>query len=327
VRAFQPPRGLRNPHIQSALRSSVLAHWLVKRRARSLLSASEEWIMDAGDGVRLQGHYSKVAGPTSGTAVLLHGWEGSADSNYILGTGARLFAQGMNVFRLNFRDHGDTHHLNSGVFHSCRLDEVIGALADLQARTRAAQWGIAGFSLGGNFALRVALHGPQRGLAVGRCVAVCPVLDPEHVLKSMEIGPRFYEKYYNRKWAGSLRRKQACFPGRYDYAEWHRLESMRERTAYLATRYYGFERVEDYFDGYSVADGRLAGLAVPTTILTAADDPVVPVADLDALPDNPCLDIVVTEHGGHCGYLKNWRLDNWAEDFICHALLDRDDRP
>lgn len=324
--SFQPPSGLRNPHLQSVLRSSAIAQWRIARRARALLQAEQAWTMDGGQGVRLQGFFSAAPTPSKGVVVLLHGWEGSAHSNYMLGTGARLLAAGFDVFRLNFRDHGDSHHLNPGVFHSCRLDEVIGALADMQGRTGARDWAIAGFSLGGNFALRIALHGPSRGLSVGRCVAVCPVIDPEHVLKSMETGPRFYEKHYNRKWANSLRRKQALFPERYDYAEWHALRSMRERTAYLATRYYGFDRVEDYFDGYSVAGERLAGLKVATTILTSADDPVVPVADLDSLPDNACLKVVVTEHGGHCGYLKNWWLDSWAEDFILGEVIAQQHR-
>ena len=66
-----------------------------------------------------------------------------------------LFAAGFDVFRLNFRDHGDTHHLNPGLFHSCRLEEVVHALADLQDRLQARRWCLAGFSLGGNFSLRV----------------------------------------------------------------------------------------------------------------------------------------------------------------------------
>jgi hypothetical protein len=319
---FQPPPGLRNPHLQSSLRSGGLARWMVGRRARALLQFEQAWIMDGGDGVRLQAWYSAKPESAAGTVVLLHGWEGSAHSNYMLGTGARLFAEGYNVFRLNFRDHGDSHHLNPGIFHSCRLDEVLNSLADMQQRTGARDWAIAGFSLGGNFALRVALHGPSRGLSVARCVAVCPALDPEHVLQAMESGLRVYEQYYNRKWANSLRRKQALFPDRYDYAEWHELPSMRERTRYLATRYYGFQALEDYFEGYSVAGDRLAALAVPTAILAAADDPVVPVADVRALADHPCIEIEVTEHGGHCGYLKNWKFESWAEDFIAGKILD-----
>ncbi len=320
---FKPPVGLRSPHTQSLLSSSSLRRLVVARRVADLVAAEQEWIMDGGNRVRLIGHYSSQPEHSAGLAVLLHGWEGSSKSNYILATGARLFKEGFNVFRLNFRDHGDSHYLNPGVFHSCRLDEVIGALADMQDRIGASDWAIAGFSLGGNFALRVALHGPAQGLTVARCVAVCPVLDPAHVLKSMEDGPSFYENYYDRKWARSLQKKQACFPDRYDYEEWHGLPDMRARTRYLATRYYGYESLEDYFDGYSIAGDRLATLAVPSSILSASDDQVVPVRDVVSLSDNPCLEILVTQYGGHCGYLKNWKLESWAEGYIADRFLNR----
>jgi predicted alpha/beta-fold hydrolase len=316
---------LRNPHVQSVLNSSGLRRFLIARRTHDLLAAEQEWILDCGKGIRLVGHYSRQPQSSAGLAVLLHGWEGSSESNYILSSGAHLFKKGFDVFRLNLRDHGDSHHLNPGVFHSCRLDEVIGALGDMQERTAASGWGIAGFSLGGNFALRVALHGPAAGLSLWQCVAICPVLNPEHVLKSMEDGPTFYENYYNRKWARSLKKKQACFPGRYDYGEWYGLPNMRERTRYLATRYYGYRTLEDYFDGYSIAGDRLTSLNVPSSILTAADDPVVPVTDIDSLPDNPYIEIEVTAHGGHCGYLENWKLESWAEAYISDRFLSRRD--
>ena len=327
---FRPAFGLRNPHVQSLLGSGSIRRRLVASKAKRLLAAEQEWLMNCGKGnggkeVRLIGHYSPQARNSKGLAVLIHGWEGSSRSNYIMSTGAHLFEQGFDVFRLNLRDHGDSHHLNPGVFHSCRIQEVIGALKDMQERTGASGWNIAGFSLGGNFALRVSLLGPEQGLQINHCVAICPVLNPEHVLKSMEDGPTFYEDYYNRKWAKSLRKKQACFPDRYHYDEWYQLPDMRERTRYLATRYYGYKTLEDYFDGYSVADDRLALLNVPSSIVTAADDPVVPVADIENLPDTPFLELDVTEHGGHCGYLKNWLFESWAEEYISDRFNHRQD--
>jgi len=313
---FRPSFGLRNPHSQSILGSGSLRRRLVGTRSRDLLAAEQEWIMDCGQGIRLIGHYSSRPENKAGLAVLIHGWEGNSRSNYILSTGAHLFDQGFNIFRLNLRDHGDSHHLNPGVFHSCRLNEVIGALADMQQRTQASGWCIAGFSLGGNFALRLALHGVEAGLSIRACVGICPVINPEHVLKWMEKGPTVYEDYYNRKWARSLMKKQACFPDQYDYNEWYKLPDMRERTRFLATRYYGYKELEDYFDGYSIGGSKLERLAVPSSILTSEDDPVVPVGDVALLHENPCIEIDVTEFGGHCGYLKNWRLESWAEEYI-----------
>ena len=314
--AFRPALSLRNGHLQSLLGSSGLRRRVVRRRAVDLQRAAEVWTLDGGDGVRLQGLYSAQPSGGRGLAVLLHGWEGNVGSNYIVGTGARLYAAGFDVFRLNFRDHGDTHHLNPGLFHSCRLEEVVQALRDLQDRLGARRWRLAGYSLGGNFSLRTGLRAPGAGLDIARIVAVCPVIDPARAMHAMEQGARIYERYFERKWSRSLKAKQAAFPDLYGSESWHDLKSLRERTHYLATRHAGFASADAYFEGYSVARGRLSRLSVPATVLTAADDPIVPVDDFHALPDNPRLELIITRYGGHCSFLRNWRFESLAEDLI-----------
>ena len=318
---FRPPLGLRNGHVQSLISSSSIRRRAVLRRSESLRRAAEVWTLDGGDGVRLQGLYSAQAGSSKGLAVLLHGWEGSVNSNYVLANGARLYAIGFDVFRLNFRDHGDTHHLNHELFHSCRLDEVVHALRDLQDRLGAHSWCLAGYSLGGNFSMRVALQAERAGLNIGHVVAVNPVINPLHAMEAMEEGIRFYERYFERKWSRSLKIKKKAFPDLYGEETWHEIKGLRERTHYLATRHAGFQSAEEYFEGYSIADNRLASLAIPSTILTSADDPVVPVRDFGFLPDNPFIDLIVTEHGGHCGFLKNWKLESMAEDLIASRFM------
>ncbi len=319
--SFLPPFGLRNTHTQSMINSSGYRRRIVSRRSKALLAAETDWLVDAGDGVRLLGHYSAQAGDSKGLVILFHGWEGSSRSNYIVGAGGMLYEQGFDVFRLNFRDHGDSHHMNSGIFHSCLLQEVIHALQDIQQRTAASDWALSGYSLGGNFALRVALQAPSAGLSIKQVVAVCPVVSPANVLKAMEDGPKGYESYFIRKWAKSLKLKESLFPDAYEYEEWHALESLRERTGFLATRYYEFETLEDYFDGYSIAGNRLAALKIPTTILTSEDDMVVPVADFKSLPENECIELLVARYGGHCAFLKNWKIESWADDVIVERVL------
>ena len=98
-----------------------------------MLATSRELLLDCGDGVRLQAfHSTPIAGRSRTMAVLLHGWEGSAQSLYVLSLAQTLHAAGFDVVRLNLRDHGDTHHLNRELFHSCRLPEVVGAVRRLQ---------------------------------------------------------------------------------------------------------------------------------------------------------------------------------------------------
>ncbi|MBT8049448.1 MAG: alpha/beta fold hydrolase [Xanthomonadales bacterium] len=319
---FKPPLGLRSGHVQSLISSSAIRRRVVLRRSRAIRQNAEVWTLDGGEGIRLQGLYSKQPAKSRGLVVLLHGWEGSVNSNYVLGNSARLYQAGFDIFRLNFRDHGDTHHLNHEIFHSCRLDEVVCALRDLQNRLEASRWFLAGYSLGGNFAMRVALRSQLDGVDISHIVAVCPVINPANAMLSMEQGIRFYEVYFERKWSRSLRIKKAAFPDLYGQESWHDIKGLRERTHYLATRHAGFDSADEYFEGYSIADGRLAPLEVPSTILTSADDPVVPVSDFADLPTNPNLELIVTKHGGHCGFLKNWKLESMAEDLLEKRFLD-----
>jgi predicted alpha/beta-fold hydrolase len=253
-------------------------------------------------------------------AILLHGWEGSVQSTYVLHTGARLLAEGCDVFRLNFRDHGNTHHLNPELFHSCRIDEVVGAVKAVAAMFPQPPLVIGGYSLGGNFALRVALRARAADIALAWAFAVCPPVSPMAAMVAIETAPAIYEYYFLRKWRGSLKRKQSLFPHADLFTESELNSSIRELTRSMVERHTQFGTLENYLDGYALTGSRLAGLDVPTTLLTAADDPIIPVADFRALQLAPRTELVVVPHGGHCGFIRDASLRSWAEDFIVERL-------
>src|SRR5690606_37839005 len=93
---FAPAWPWRHPHFQSIV-PSLLPHWRLRRRARPMLAASRELILDCGAGVRLQAWHARPAGESRGSAILLHGWEGSASSYYVVALAAQLFAAGVEV--------------------------------------------------------------------------------------------------------------------------------------------------------------------------------------------------------------------------------------
>jgi uncharacterized protein len=319
---FQPNRLLRNPHLQSVLASSGLRRWLFRRRRAALDGPAIEHILECADGVRLQGfHTPQQALPEPrGLIVLLHGWEGSANSTYLLHAGASLLGEGYDVFRLNFRDHGSTHHLNREMFHSCRLDEVVDAVKAISARFPDLPMAIAGFSLGGNFALRVALRAPAAGIELRHAIAICPAIHPPSILDAIEQAPWFYHAYFMRKWRESLSRKQALFPQSELFTSLELASSMRELTRTMVERHTAFGSLENYLEGYSIAGDRLAALQVPTSILTAADDPIIPVADFRALQLAPGSMLEIAPHGGHCGFIHDLSLRSFAEEFIAARL-------
>jgi uncharacterized protein len=319
---YLPPRWLRNPHVQSVLGTSP---WRRRAGAKALAATGATTLghdVDGGDGVRLHGLHSRRAGePSRGLVLLLHGWEGSAESSYMRLTAAELLHRGYEVFRLNFRDHGETHHLNEALFHSNRIDEVVHAARDVAQRFAGERpIAVAGYSLGGNFALRVALRAPAAGLSLSRVAAVCPVIDPARTMLQMENGLQFYMRYFERKWRDSLMRKRALFPEAHAFDDATLKLGMRELTEWLVQRHTDFGSIEAYFDGYSIAGERLAGLQVPADILMAEDDPVIPVAEFRALSLPPTARLQLARWGGHCGFLENAGLTGYAERWVARRL-------
>lgn len=315
---FEPPIWLRNRHLQSMLASIGLRRGPIVRRAAPLLAAQQELLLDCGDGVRLQCLRSSLSGGGD-PVVVLHGWEGSADSLYVLSLGQQLFERGFDVLRLNLRDHGETHHLNRDLFHSCRLPEVLGALRALQ-RLTARPLSLIGFSLGGNFMLRAGAQARAAGLDLARIAAISPVLDPQETLLALERGVRAYSLYFSRKWWRSLRVKQAAWPADYDFRDLKGTRDLRHLTAELIRRYTHFASLDEYLNGYSLTGRRLETLEVPSTLITALDDPIIPPTGLKQLARPACLDIVVTRRGGHCGFLERLTGPTWAERRVVAEL-------
>jgi predicted alpha/beta-fold hydrolase len=325
---FRPPWPLRNGHIQTMLSSSGVRRLLLPKVARAVLEGAEHVLLDGGSGVRLSGAYTpqKTRLQARGLAVLFHGWEGSVDSTYVLQTGSRLLADGWDIFRLNFRDHGDSHGLNEALFHSCQIDEVVHAMVDIANRWPARPIALAGFSLGGNFALRVAMQTSRVGIPLSYVLAVCPIIDPGAGLFALEeTAPWIYHAYFMRKWRHSLQTKQKAFP-KHQYFEMSELKQhMSGLTEAMVLRHTDFKSLQQYLDGYSVAGDVMQGMQIPATILTARDDPVIPVRSFEQLQLPVNVELDIAPFGGHCGFIRDYGMTSFTDDYIAarfNALAD-----
>ena len=317
---FRAPLGLGHKHVQSLLAGWPLRRRLLRRRVWPLLAAAQPEVLDCGDDVRLLGYYSPQAGETRGLAILLHGWEGSAEANYVLSVGGALYDAGCDVFRLNFRDHGATHGLNRELFHSCRIDEVVNAIKRITEAHPAARTFLIGHSLGGNFALRVAARAGAAELALSGTVAICPVLRPHSTMRALEDGLWVYRHYFLHRWRRSLLAKAASFPELYDFGDLRRFRTLTATTEFFVARYTNFPDLDAYLHGYDITGAALAGLQVPTRLIAAVDDPVIPVADLADLASSRALQISVMPRGGHCGFLESYNLRSWLDRAVLSEL-------
>ena len=313
---FKPAKGLSNRHLQSILSSTGPRKLLEKRRATQLLKTAEQHLITTPQGVNLLGYLSKAKKSSKGLAIILHGWEGSADSLYVLSSGQKLLDDGFDVFRLNFRDHGDTQHLNKDLFNSTRLQEVVEAVKYLCEKFGGLHNLLCGYSLGGNFCLRVANVAKAQHIALDQAIAICPLLHPPTTMDKLNTGFPVYEKYFVKKWKHSLFKKLQ-YHSHLDYGKTlKKLKTLDQMNEFFVVDYTHFTTTNEYFEAYSILGDALKELAIPTTIITSLDDPIIPANQLSSLYTSPWLNIELQNHGGHCAFIKNWKFESWASDRI-----------
>lgn len=308
---FIPPAILRGSYTQT-----ILASARIRAAGRNpMKDASREMIIDAGNGVRLQGFSSpQLKAYPRGLVILLHGWEGSAESTYILHSGRYFFENGYSVFRLNFRDHGQSHHLNEGLFNGTLLDEVFNAVQKACELPGGMKTFLVGFSIGGNFALRIARRcSEEANENISHIVAVSPVIDPGSATDAIDRS-LLLRHYFLRKWRRSLLRNQELYPHLYDFGAILGLQTIRGLTDALFRRYGPFQDAEEYFRRYSIAGDALKNVSVPTTIIGARDDPAIPIRDFSGLRPGPGARLIIHEFGGHNGFLNGVFKPTWYEN-------------
>ncbi|WP_207767215.1 serine aminopeptidase domain-containing protein [Leptospira adleri] len=316
------PRGiLKYPFIQTALAS--LAWNLPKDMP--FLNNSHTLLLDAGKGVTLEGSLSKQKNrKPKGLLILLHGWEGSINSTYILRTSQHFYEQGYDIFRLNYRDHGNTHHLNAAPFNGSLIEETYEAVrkATFFAEKNIPVF-ITGFSLGGNFTLRIARvhsYAKKKLNQLKHCIAISPAIHPKDATLLMDkkiiIG-----RYFLKKWKESIEKKQVHFPTIVPYKEILKERSVMKMTEKLIESSEDFQDIDQYFETYTLGERELSEILTPTTIITSKDDPIIRGETFLSLHPNRNIRISIQDFGGHNGFLENWKGSCWYFRVLEEILL------
>lgn len=324
---FEPNFLLRNKHVQTILSSKKKPNFGKMVASESLINlhVNIPISINSSEMVNLNGYYSshKAISP-KGLVILLHGWLGSSTSSYMLANGERLYQQGFAVMRLNMRDHGNTLHLNQGIFHGCRLEEIYQAIKQIAAMNPELPVTLLGFSMGGSFALRVAWRNSIGFDPIDnfkKVIAICPSVDPEKVTNAID-NSKIYRRYFCNKWKKNLAEKQRCFPDLYNFDEIISLKNCKDITDALIEKYSNYAACEDYFSEYQLTKEKLESINIPVEILAAKDDPVIPIDSFDELKHiNPKCNIYITEYGGHVGYIDSLSKNNSWLDKVLPSLM------
>ena len=309
---FLPRSFLKNRHLQSMMASS---RFLLPPH-RVLLDHSKKLIINTSQGSKLLAHIS-LHTASRGLIIILHGWEGSSSSAYVLAAAAFFFEKGFSIARLNLRDHGESHHLNEGLFHGALLEETFSAVNTLAIHEENRPVYLLGFSMGANFSLRIAINHSRTPIRNLRHVfAVSPPLDPYKTTLAIDQGPGIYRKYFLKKWKRSLRQKQRLFPSKYNFTKMLNAKTCMELTENIMIYFPEFTSYRDYFKLYTLTDQSFQNLNIPVNIFISADDPVIPPDDYELLHESGFLKIAREKYGGHCGFIDLFPYKRWYNEII-----------
>lgn len=238
--------------------------------------------------------------------VLLHGLNASSQAHYMRGIAMKAFERGFNVVRLNQRNCGGTERLSRGLFHSGLTDDARHVVEELATVDGIRRVVVAGYSLGGNLALKLAGdYGDAPHQAFAGVAAVSPILEISPCVHALERRENWlYEWNFVKELKARMRRRDRYWPGTFDLARLAAIRTVREFDETFTAPHFGFDGAEDYYHRTSAARV-IDRVRVPALVITAEDDPFVPAAPFrePTVQRNPWIRTIITAHGGHCGFV------------------------
>jgi predicted alpha/beta-fold hydrolase len=316
---FLPASGLGNRHVQTVWTS------LLRRRPTGVM-VQELWRLPDGDPLTVHFVADQPGRPS---VLVMHGLEGSANARYVTGLLDRVRAAGWNGAAFDFRSCGAAAAQHQpaarGLYHAGKTDDLAFVAERLLRRWPGTPLGVVGFSLGGNVALKW----------LGETGAANPLTAAVTVSVPYDLGacaaaidaPGFWSHIYRERFLRSLRRKArgaiANHPGVLDPDAIAACRTFADYDGAVIARLFGFASAQDYWARCS-SRGFLAQIRRPTLLISAADDPFIPVSAVprDLIAQNPALTLHLADRGGHVGFVAGspLRPRYFADDLTIQFL-------
>ena len=317
---FVPRRWLRGGHRQTVVAAYLPRPNRLPQPERRLFSVEPE--------VQILAYCHWQAGRiTRPTLVIVHGLEGSSESQYVIGTANKAWDAGMNVVRMNMRNCGGSERLTRTLYNSSMSGDVAGVVKLLIEEERLPAIGVAGFSMGGNLVLKMdgewGTNAPSQVKAV---IGISPALDLALSAATLhQWQNRLYEYGFLLGLHGSLTRKARLYPDLYRTYPLLSIRTLRDFDDRITAKHGGFSGAEDYY--YRAAAARVVErITLPTLIIHSVDDPFIKISDetRSKIVANRHIRYIETEHGGHCAFLADadGYDGRWAEKKIVEFVQE-----
>lgn len=258
--------------------------------------------------------------------VIIHGIGGSSESRYVVRAAVALHRAGHHVVRLDLRGAGASIPDAPSLYHAGLSADLGVVVADLGARVHADGVVLLGFSGGGSMALKLAGElGDAAPSALRGVISVSAPLDYTRVGAWMDTLARLpYRFHVLRGLSNGAREFARQHPARAHYrpSDVKRMSTFRHYDSSVIVPMHGFSDVDEYYAAASPGPW-LAKVHVPTLLLHADDDPMVPGDTVRPWLDraSPAVRVAVTPHGGHLGWVAGFDEASWITSWSMRRAL------
>jgi predicted alpha/beta-fold hydrolase len=310
----------------------TIASFLLPRKIQ--LPAGEERLVEVEPGIKVRCWcywQSETERRRALTLIVVHGLEGSSDSQYMLGVARNGLAAGMNVVLMNQRNCGGMDACAPTLYNSSLSGDVAAVVRSVLDNDGVSRFALIGFSMGGNLVLKLAGEwGREAPPQLQAVAAVCPAMDLAASADALhEPRNRIYEYYFLMQLFRRLRLKARLFPEKFDVSRLRGITSLRMFDDRITAYYCGFAGADDYY-ARAAAANVVDRIAVPTLILHAANDPFIRIRPetLQRVAANSNITYIETADGGHCAFLGQRNGDpaddgRWAEREVVEFVAEQ----
>jgi len=282
-------------------------------------------VYETAPGTSVVVHENRAGGAPKAEVVLIHGLEGSSRSGYMISLAQALCEHGCACHRMNMRGCGDGDGLTDTLYHSGLTADALSVLGKIRAGSAAPLF-LAGFSLGGNLTLKLAgeLGSTAEGLVSG-FIAVSTPIDLAECVCRIDARENFvYQQRFVISLRKRYRRRHTADPGRFPLDGLDRVHTIYGFDDRFTAPHFGFGTAANYYKTQSALNF-VAGIRVPTLLVQAKNDPMIPFELFSdpRLAGNPCIRLLAAEHGGHLGFISRHKPRFWLDPVIIGWITEQ----
>jgi uncharacterized protein len=309
---------LRNPHLLT-----IFANFAV-RNLDTVRFPVEERCYETDDDVRVLVHSQQPDRAPLGQVLMVHGLEGSSNAGYMRSMSQLALESGYGVHRTNMRSCGGTESLCKTMYHAGLTSDTLSVIRQIRTEHGGPVF-LVGYSLGGNVVLKLVgeLGDDAAELVDGVCAISTPIDLAASVRKMSRRQNFLYERRFVSRLKDRIRRRAETLPGVYDLDALEACRTVYEFDDKITARFFGFGSADQYYATQSSMNF-LGGIRVPTLLVQAKDDPLIPFESFEhpAIGTNAYIRLIAVEHGGHLGFLSRRPPRFWVDRIVMQWITE-----